>query len=150
MLECFLYNNYRTLAWVTRRCPGWFKIGIKNSLETQDLIWYQKYVGIASPCGHALQLLFYKIPLKLSLTGPRSFQIWIWGPIRWPTPTKLGVPINFCFIEFLPKCTPEAPEPQQGPLLCPLDHRVAVGGVQPHEIAFRDIWCNFDFMNSPS
>ena len=35
------------LAWVTRRCPGWFKWGFKKSNETQDLIWYQKYVGIA-------------------------------------------------------------------------------------------------------
>ena len=24
------------LAWVTRRCPGWFKIGIKKSIETQE------------------------------------------------------------------------------------------------------------------
>ena len=42
--------------------------------------------------------------------GPRSFQIWIWGPKRWPTLTKSGVPCNFCFIKFLPKCTAEAPE----------------------------------------
>ena len=27
---------YVTLAWVTRRCPGWFKIGIKKSIETQE------------------------------------------------------------------------------------------------------------------
>ena len=27
---------YRKLAWVTRRCPGWFKIGIKKSIETQE------------------------------------------------------------------------------------------------------------------
>ena len=57
----------------------------------------------------------------MSHTGPRSFQIWIWGPIRRPTPTKLGVPGNFCCLEFLPKCTPEAPEPHRAPLLGPLD-----------------------------
>ena len=28
--------KYFTLAWVTRRCPGWFKIGIKKSIETQE------------------------------------------------------------------------------------------------------------------
>ena len=32
---------YFQLAWVTRCCPGWFKIGIKNSIETQGLIWYR-------------------------------------------------------------------------------------------------------------
>ena len=37
-MDCKKNENYQRLAWVTRRCPGWFKIGIKNSIETQDLI----------------------------------------------------------------------------------------------------------------
>ena len=42
--------------------------------------------------------------------GPESFQIQIWGPKRWPAPTKSGVHSNFCLIKLLPKCTVEAPE----------------------------------------
>ena len=30
---------------------------------------------------HSLQLLCYKLPLKVSDHGSRSFQIQIWGPI---------------------------------------------------------------------
>ena len=41
---------------------------------------------------------------------PRFFQIRIWDPKSWPTPTKLGVPCNFCFIKFSPKYMVEAPE----------------------------------------
>ena len=52
--------------------------------------------------------------------GPRSFQIRIWGPKRWPTPTKSGAPCNFCFIKFLPKCTAEAPETPCTPFMHPV------------------------------
>ena len=55
-------------------------------------------------------------------------------------PTKL--------INFLPKCTADAPEPHWAPLFGRLDPRVKVG-VQPHQIAIRDITYNFDFMNLP-
>ena len=41
--------------------------------------------------------------------------------VTYPPPTKLGVPGNFCFINLPPKCTAEAPEPHQAPLLGPLD-----------------------------
>ena len=64
---------------------------------------------------HWLQLLCYKLPLKVSDHGSRSFQIRIWGPIGWPTPTQLGVPCNFCLIKYPPKRTPEAPEPHWAP-----------------------------------
>ena len=56
--------------------------------------------------------------------GPKSYQIWIWGPKRWPTPTKLGAPCNFCIIKFLPKCTVEAPEAPR----TPFTHPVPKGG----------------------
>ena len=100
------------------------------------------------PCGHALlkgpiQNQHYNYCVinsswKWSNTapeahnGPRSFQIWIWHPKKCPTPTVLGVPSNFCFIKFLPKSTPEAPEPHRAPFWPPLRLRVRVEGVQPH------------------
>ena len=36
ILFCLGNEIYGSLAWVTRRCPGWFKIGIKKSIETQE------------------------------------------------------------------------------------------------------------------
>ena len=53
--------------------------------------------------------------------GTRSFQIQIWGPQRWPTTTKLGVPSNYCYTKFLSKCTIEAPELHLVPFWPPLD-----------------------------
>ena len=44
------WNNFKyinPLVWIIRRCPGWFKWGFKKCFGTQDLIWYQNYVGIA-------------------------------------------------------------------------------------------------------
>ena len=99
LFKCPHFRNkfyvYATLAWVTRRCPGWFKWGIKNSIETQDLIWYQKYVGIAR---HSY--------IRLAK--------------RWPAPTKLGVPYNFCLIKFSPKRTVEAAEAPHTPFTHPV------------------------------
>ena len=40
----------------------------------------------------------------------------------------------------------EAPETHQAPL----KPRVRVGGVQPHQIAIRDRYYNFDFISYPS
>ena len=68
------------------------------------------------------------------------------GSYKVTYPTKLGVPSNFCFIKYPPKCTAEAPEP----LLGPLDLRVTVGGIQPHQIAIRDKYNIFDFISYPS
>ena len=56
--------------------------------------------------------------------GAQVLQIRIWGPKRWPTPTKSGAPCNFCFIKFLPKCTAEAPETP----CTPFTHPVPGGG----------------------
>ena len=65
--------------------------------------------------------------------------------------SNLGVPSNFCLIKFPPKCTAEAPEPHRVPLLGPLDPGgQGIGCVQPHQIAIRDISCNFDFISYPS
>ena len=52
--------------------------------------------------------------------GPRSSQIRIWGPKRWLTPTKSGMPCNFCFIKFLPKRMAKAPETPCTPFMHPV------------------------------
>ena len=76
--------------------------------------------------------------------------VWIWGPVRWPTPTKLGMPSNFCLIRCPQKWMAKAPEPHWAPLLALLNPGVRVGGVWPHQIAIRYIYYNFDLINSPS
>ena len=43
--------------------------------------------------------------------GPRTFQIHIWGPNRWPAPTKSGAHCNFCFYQNAADA-PEAPHTQ--------------------------------------
>ena len=64
--------------------------------------------------------------------------------------TQPGAPSNVCLIKFLQKCTPEAPEPHRAPILALLDPGVRVGGVQPHQIAIRNIYFNLAFINSHS
>ena len=62
----------------------------------------------------------------------------------------IGVPSNFCFIKFLPKSTPEAPEPHRAPFWPPLRIRVRVEGVQPHYVTIRYIYYNIGFIKYPS
>ena len=148
--NCFimLRINIKKLAWVTGHCLGWFKWGFKNRILMQVEFYHSIMlrlpdIGLPGPCRplqvNALSLwpctiwnmhhnFCVKTPLESEWpwlqkhTGPRSFQIQIWGPKRCFTPTKLGV------IKCPPKRTPEAPEPlQANPFRPPGPWRQGIG-----------------------
>ena len=66
-----------------------------------------------------------------------SFQIFIWGPKRWPTPTKLGKPSNFCFIKFYQNAPLRLKNPTWPTFGPPQTQGVRVKGVQPHHERLR-------------
>ena len=112
--------------WVTQRFPGWFKWDFKEYWKIRFSQMAKVYVPVVMDYWKGLfrtytttivlkTLLESEAPQLQKHTGPRSFQIWIWHPKNWPNPTGLGVPSNFCFIKFLPKCITEAPEPHRPP-----------------------------------
>ena len=100
------FNKITSMALICWYC---------QTLPRGALQYWEKWIPNTS-LEYTLQLLCYKLPLKVSdHTRPRSFQIQIWGPKRWPITTKLGMPA---------KCKAEAPEPHRAPFLAPLDLRV--------------------------
>ena len=106
--------------WMTRHYPGWFKWGFKEywnvrfsqmtkvCWDSQTLVWRGPVVmhywnGLFRTYTAAIvlqTLLESEAPQLQKHTRPRSFQIWIWHPKKWHTPTVLGVPSNFCFKSF--------------------------------------------------
>ena len=98
------------------KCKWWL---ITQACWDGQTLAFQGLAGPASPIPCPYNFYFIKSPWKLGTIAPeahrpRSFQIRIQGPNRWPTPTKLGVPSNFCVIKCPPKCIAEAPEPHWG------------------------------------
>ena len=106
-------------SWVTQCFPGWAKWGFKEYWNVSfshvtKVCWDSQTLAQIGPFQPnalslwsctierayfepTLQLLCYKLFLKVrhhapEAHRPRSFQIWIWRPKKWPTPTVLGCP----------------------------------------------------------
>ena len=138
---------------------------LKRVLKLWGLVRWLKYVEIARhwPCtigripiwNTHYNFNFIISPWKSRTTAPEEHQAQVLpdldlGSTKVTHPTILGggVPKNFCVVKCLPKCTAEAPEPLWAPFLPPLDPGTRVEGVQPHQVAFRETYYKFDFMNS--
>ena len=63
---------------------------------------------------------FINSPWKWKTTAPEAHGAQVFpdpdlGSYKVTHPNKLGVPCNFCFLKFSPKCMAEAPEAPQAP-----------------------------------
>jgi len=74
-----------------------------------------------------------------------------YGPKTYSTPTKTGLPYNFCFIKFSPGCTVEAVDAPQTLFRSPLTHGlgsgIGLGGQYLTKLTTGKVHYNFCFIN---